>query len=54
LFLFEQLGIGSTAETVAQFVHVPEVHQPLPECGDKATQAESVERLADWYVKRET
>ncbi len=46
-FLFEQLGIGGTAEVVAQFVHAPEVHQPLPESGVKATKAESVEGLAD-------
>jgi len=46
-FLFEQLGIGGTVETVAQFVHTLEIHQPLPERGVKATQAESVEGLAD-------
>ena len=46
-FLFEQLGIGGTAETVAQLVHTREIHQPLPERGVKATKAESVEGLAD-------
>lgn len=46
-FLFEQLGISGTAETVAQFVHTREIHQPLPEGDVKTLKAESVEGLAD-------
>jgi fructose/tagatose bisphosphate aldolase len=46
-FLFEQLGIGGTADTVAQFVHAPEIHQPAPEGDVKTVKAESVEGLAD-------
>ena len=46
-FLFEQLGIGGTAGTVAQFVHAQEIHQPLPEGVGTTVKAESVEGLAD-------
>jgi len=46
-FLFDQLGIGGTADVVNQFVHAPEVHRPMPTTGVKAAKAESVEGLAD-------
>ncbi len=45
--LFNKLSIGGTAELVQQFVHAPEIHQPMPAGGVKAGQAESVEGLAD-------
>jgi len=46
-FLFEQLNIGGTTSVVAQFVHAPEIHQPMPTGGVKAVKGESVEGLAD-------
>ena len=46
-FLFEQLAVGGTADLVAQFVHAPEVHQPIPGGGVKAVKGESTEGLAD-------
>ena len=46
-FLFEQLAIQGSAETVAQFIHAPEIHRPMPAGGVKAVKAESVEGLAD-------
>jgi hypothetical protein len=46
-FLFEQLSIGGTADVVAQFVHAPEIHQPIPAGGVKTVKGESVEGLAD-------
>jgi fructose-bisphosphate aldolase, class II len=46
-FLFEQLGIGGTADIVAQFVHAPEIHRPMPSGGVKTVKGESVEGLAD-------
>ena len=30
-FLFQQLGIANTRETVAQFVAAPEQHRPMPD-----------------------
>ncbi len=46
-FLFEQLSVGGTTDLVAQFVHAPEVHQPVPGGGVQAVKGESVEGLAD-------
>jgi fructose/tagatose bisphosphate aldolase len=46
-FLFEQLSVGGTTDPVAQFVHAPEVHQPVPGVGVEAVKRESVEGLAD-------
>jgi fructose/tagatose bisphosphate aldolase len=46
-FLFEQLSIGGTTDVVAQFVHAPEIHQPIPAGGVKKVKGESVEGLAD-------
>ena len=46
-FLFDQLGIGGTRETVVQFVQPEAIHKPLPSGGIAAVKGEHVGDLAD-------
>lgn len=46
-FLFEQLGIGGSADTVRQFVTAPDIHHTLPTGAVREAPVESVEGLAD-------
>ena len=46
-FLFDQLGIADSRETVKKFVTAPEIHRPLPAGGIAADKSEDVSGLAD-------
>ncbi len=46
-FLFEQLGVAETTETVKAYVRPVEIHQPLPVGGIKTGKKKSVKDLAD-------
>ena len=50
-FLFDQLGVGQTAELVGKFVKAPEIHRPAPAGGEptprRPGKPEDVSGLAD-------
>jgi fructose/tagatose bisphosphate aldolase len=46
-FLFGQLGVGGTRETVAKLVQAPAVHKPVPAGGVAEVKGEHVGDLAD-------
>jgi len=46
-FLFSQLGVAGTRETVAKYVEAPAIHKPAPSGGVAAVKGEHIGDLAD-------